>query len=209
MTDGHLKSLSSAGDLSDCRNEDDLNDVVKLSFNKLSNELSKLEKDGFRIDVNFARAYIHTRVLAQLRWFGSATETAIIADESRIILLRNMFFLCVIVSIIKIMSIHYYPGSIILSISSFVSVIIFGISVGLTIDLIGQNRRSLARQYRLQYFRIVEWIEDFVERNGYFLRGGEYQGHIVSDLLAFEKIMVEELSAWLYLSRGDRLTLAP
>ncbi len=195
--------------LSKCNDENSLEEAIKFSSQQFRDEFVSLESGGIRIETNYVRAYLHARVLPQLRWFGAAAESALIADEIRDRFLRGMFVLCVLVAAAKLAATHYYPSGIAVSLLSFFSVLIFGSSVVMTVDHISQNRRSLSHQYRAQFRRIEAWIEDFVSCHGNFIHGKEGEGHVVNDLLIFEKIMTEELYAWLYISRGDRLTLAP
>ena len=195
--------------LSKCNDQNSLEDAIKLSSQQFRDEFVSLENDGIRIDTNYVRAYLHARVLSQLRWFGAAAESALNAEEIRGRLLRALFVLCVLVAAAKLAVTHYNSSSTAVSLLSFSSVLIFGSSVVMTVDHINQNRRSLSHQYRAQFRRIEAWIEDFVSSHGNFIHGKESEGRVVSDILIFEKMMTEELYAWLYISRGDRLALAP
>ena len=104
---------------------------------------------------------------------------------------------------------HFYPMMLLSSSLSFCLVLIFGLSISLTIDEIGKNQRILSRQYILQYHRIEEWLENFVSRHSDFIQGKQSGSHVENDIIIFEKIMIDELCNWLYVSRGERLALAP
>jgi hypothetical protein len=190
-------------------NDDSLEAIVKMSSRQFQDEFARQDKDGSHIDPAFVRAYLHMRVLTQLRWFGSSAESAFIADAARDRFLRNLFFLCFLVSSAKLSTMHYQSSGILLSTLSFSSVIIFGLSIILTIEHIGQNRRSLSHQYRAQFRRIETWLEEFVARHANYLQGKASGENIEDDLLFFERMVTEELYAWIYITRGGRLTLAP
>ena len=195
--------------LSNCNDQNHLEEAIRSASQQFRDEFGRLERDGIRIETNFVRAYLHARPLSQLRWFGAAVESALLADEIRDRSLRGMFALCALIAGAKLAATHYNPSALAVSLLSFFSVLIFGSSVVMTVDHIGQNRRSLSHQYRAQFRRIEAWIDEFVSCHGNFIHGKESGGHVIKDLLVFEKIMTEELYAWLYISRGARLTLAP
>jgi hypothetical protein len=159
--------------------------------------------------LSFVIFYLHKRVLVQLRWFGSAAESASIAERGREILLRYLFIVCVLMAAVRLISMHFYQMMILSSILSFCLVLIFGLSISLVIDEIGKNQRILSRQYILQYHRIEEWLENFVSRHSDFIQGKQSGVHVENDLIIFEGIMIDELCNWLYISRGERLALAP
>ena len=59
----HLDKL-----LSKSNSENDLEEAVRSSSLQFRNELARLDADNILIDMNFVRAYLHVRVLSQLRW---------------------------------------------------------------------------------------------------------------------------------------------
>ena len=125
-----------------CNDQNSLEEAIKLSSQEFRDEFVSLENDGIRIDTDYVRAYLHARVLSQLRWFGAAAESALVAEEIRSRVLRDLYVLCVLVAAAKLAVTHYNPSSAAASLLSFFSVLIFGSSVVMTVDHINQNRRS-------------------------------------------------------------------
>ena len=195
--------------LHECHLNKDFERAVKHFFEDFCRDLPTLKKSGVCFNSEFVRIYLHGRVLSQLRWFGSAAESVVSAEQNREKLLRTLFIACVFVVIARGLAIHFYPVTQIASSLSFCSVLIFGASVCLTTDEIGRNQKILSYQYILQYHRIEEWLENFVSAHGDFIQGQKSEVHIEADLIKFEKIMVDELCNWIYTSRGERLSLAP
>ena len=114
-----------------------------------------------------------------------------------------------LIAVVRLISMHLFPVMLVSSSLSFCLVLIFGLSVCLTIDEIGRNQKILSRQYILMYHRIEEWLENFVSQYGDFIQGKQSTVHVENDLIFFERIMIDELCNWLYISRGERLALAP
>jgi len=67
--------------LEECRQNKEFEIAIKNFFSQFSNEVVKFGNDASRLNPDFVRSYLHNRVLSQLRWFGSAAESALVAEK--------------------------------------------------------------------------------------------------------------------------------
>ncbi|HEX8125983.1 MAG TPA: hypothetical protein VF548_10415 [Allosphingosinicella sp.] len=157
--------------------------------------------------------YLNRRPYRQERWFREAEARTSRPRHWRERWLRVAFVICALLTLLELSEqLHLiHVGNRVEKAANFVWLSTIAFATLLVTSLYGQNSRGLLHRYSSQRRTIEEWLR----RHGSALEaeiqspGSVRRNELVESVIAFEKIMGEELVDWIEITRSDSSELAP
>lgn len=174
--------------------------------------LDKQLSDAPSLEGSRVKLYVDQRVGGQSAWFTRSANRMARQERQRRALMAGLFLLCVAAAVIEALSVLGEAEKI-GELAALAVLVAIGLAGASTSAYVAQNSRSLKHRYETQ----LRWIEHWIEQHRALMEAasqaprvnGVQKRQVVTAIVAFERMMMDELVDWLSISIDDAMELAP